>query len=236
MVPCPAHTKFIYVDSSYSSMKGHEEMEDVDVPEEKPFFSGPIKIIVGIFLILLLVMWLVPAYGVKHNPEPNYGPTLDELQVPQMSIPDISSSDIRDYVQVTPDIKRIADKIVTLSCPQTSKVCNAKAIFYFVRDNFNYVNDPLAFEYYKTPEESFASSVGDCDDSSVLGASLLNAVGLQTRFVFVPGHVYIQVKLPDAISAYKEDGNWINLDMTCQGCKFGEVHYNYVNAEKRYVG
>ncbi len=217
-------------------MKNHEEMEDVDVPEEKPFFSGPIKIIVGIFLILLMVMWLIPAYGVKQNPEPTYTPTLAELQIPEMSIPNVSSSDIRNYVRVTPEIKRIADQIVSVSCPQTSKVCNAKSLFYFVRDNFNYVNDPLAFEYYKTPQESFHSATGDCDDSSALVASLLNSVGLQTRFVFVPGHVYIQVKLRDAISAYKEDGDWINLDSTCKNCKFGEVHYKYQDVEKRYVG
>ena len=132
-------------------------------------------------------------------------------------------------------IKQIADQIVTLSCTETHPVCNAKAIFYFVQNNFNYLNDPLAFEYYKTPQESLQSNTGDCDDSSILTASLLQAVGFRTRFVFVPGHVFVQVRIPEAISSYKDEDNWINLDATCSGCKFGEIHYSYSKKEKRYL-
>ena len=204
--------------------------------EHVPWYKGPIKIIMGLFLILLLVMWLVPFYGIKQNPEPNYLPTLEELNIPDLEIPKTNSEKITSYVQVTPEIKQIADKIVTLSCEKTHKVCNAKAIFYFIQKNFNYLNDPLAFEYYKTPQESLKSDSGDCDDSSILLSSLLQSVGLQTRFVFVPGHVYVQVKLKEAISAYKDDENWINLDATCSNCEFGEIHYSYVDSKKSYLG
>ena len=153
-----------------------------------------------------------------------------------MVIPEVSSGKITAYVQVNQEIKQIADKIVTLSCQETHKVCNAKAMFYFVQKNFNYLNDPLAFEYYKTPQESLKSDSGDCDDSSILLSSLLQSIGLQTRFVFVPGHVYVQVKLPEAISAYKTEDNWINLDGTCRGCEFGEIHYSYADSKKSYSG
>ena len=214
--------------------ESHEE----EFVEHHPWYKGPLKIIVGLFLLLLIILWMIPFYGIKQNPEPTYIPTLEELNLPQLAIPDLpdnSANNIKTYVQVNSEIKQIADKIVSLSCEQTHKTCNAKAIFYFVQQNFNYLNDPLAFEYYKTPQESLRSNTGDCDDSSILTASLLQSIGFQTRFVFVPQHVYIQVRIPDAISSYKDEQDWINLDPTCQDCEFGEISYTYANSEKIYL-
>lgn len=213
-------------------MEHHHEEEQ---PEKDPWYKGPIKIILGLFLLLLIVLWLVPYYGVKQNPEPSYIPTIEELNIPELEIPKIASEKITAYIQITPEIKQVADKIVTLSCPQTHKICNAKAIFYFVRDNLKYVNDPLFMEYYKTPQEVLKSSSADCDDFSILTASLLQSIGFQTRFVFVPGHVYIQVKIREAKSSYKEEGDWINLDPTCNNCGFGEIHYKYAGSKKNYL-
>ena len=211
----------------HNTLEQHED-------DHEPWYKGPIKVIIGLFLILLLVMWLIPYYGIKQNPEPNYLPTLENLNVPEMTIPETNSEKITAYVQVNPEIKQIADKIVTLSCEETSKVCNSKAIFYFVQKNFNYLNDPLAFEYYKTPQESFNSNSGDCDDASILLSSLLQSIGLQTRFVFVPGHVFVQVKLKEAISRYKSEGDWVNLDATCSNCEFAELDYSYSGSKKSY--
>ena len=203
-------------------------------PDHEPWYKGPMKIIMGVFLLLLIVLWVFPHYGLKQNPEPQYTPTLEELQLNKLSIPEINSNNMNSYVQLTPEIKQIADKIVTLSCPQTHKVCNAKAIFYFIQKNFNYLNDPLAFEYYKTPQESLQSNSGDCDDASILLSSLLQSIGLQTRFVFVTRHVFVQVKIKEAVSSYKDQNDWINLDPTCNGCNFGEIHYSYSNSKKTY--
>lgn len=127
-----------------------EESDDEHFGYKEHWYKGPIRIIIGLFLILLLIMWLVPAYGIKQNPEPKNIPSLEELNVPEMEIPEVNSNKITSFIQTTSEIKQIADKIVTLSCTKTHRVCNAKAIFYFVYENFNYINDFLAFEYYKT--------------------------------------------------------------------------------------
>ena len=211
-----------------------QESQDMTA-EEEPWYKGPVKIILGIFLLLLVIMWLIPFYGIKQNPEPNYLPTIENLNIQKLTVPEINNPDIRSYVQTSQDIKQIADKIVTLSCKETHKVCNAKAIFYFVQSNFNYLNDPLAFEYFKTPQESFNAQAGDCDDASILLSSLLQSIGFYTRFVFVPQHVYVQVKMPDAKSSYKDDDGWISMDATCQSCKFGEISYTYSDSEKQYL-
>jgi hypothetical protein len=215
--------------------ESQESHEEEHFEGHDPWYKGPAKIIIGIFLLLLIVLWLVPFYGIKQNPEPNYLPTLENLNVPELIIPEVNGNDMRSYIQTTSDIKQIADKIVTLSCKETHKVCNAKAMFYFVQQNFNYLNDPLAFEYFKTPQESFNAQAGDCDDASIMLSSLLQSVGFYTRFVFVPGHVYVQVKIPEAKSSYKDDDGWISIDATCQSCKFGELSYTYSDAEKQYL-
>ncbi len=206
-------------------------MEEEHFEEEK---KGVWKIFLGLFLIFIIVLWAVPYYGVKQNPEPVMIPSIEEVGVPQMSIPVVSGG-ITSYVQTTSEIKKVADKIIALSCKETHRVCIAKAMFYFVQQNFKYVNDPLVYEYYKTPQEAFHSSVGDCDDSSILLSSLLQSVGFRTRFVFVPGHVYVQVYLPEATPRYKDAENWVDMDATCVGCGFGEVHYSYASKNKKYV-
>lgn len=222
--------------SSELRKEGHfEPYYDEDSYDSLNKFSkGPIKTILGIFLILMLLLMIVPFYGIKQNPEPNYLPTFDELSVAKMIVPNVSG-DMRNYIQVTPEIKRLADMIVTLSCNEPSKVCNAKAIYYFVQSNFNYVNDPLSFEYYKTPQESLLSRNGDCDDASILLSSLLQAIGFSTRFVFVPGHVFVEVELPEAPWGYKSEADWVSLDATCKECEFGDMHYSYSNKEKKFL-
>lgn len=212
-----------------------KEIEETEIIEKEPWYKGPLRYIVAVFLILLLVLWIVPHYGVKQNPEPINIPTLEDLNVKINDVPEVSSSDIRDYVRITSEIKQLADKIISLSCSENHRICNAKALFYFVQNNFDYVNDPLAFEYFKTPQESLTTHALDCDDYSILLSSLLQATGFQTRFVKVPGHVFIQAKIQEAISSYKTEKDWINMDPTCQGCQFGEIHYSYSKSNKVFL-
>lgn len=210
-------------------------MTEIEEMVEEKNYRGPIKIISGLFLVFLMLLWLIPHYGLKQNPEPEYIPSLQEINLKNLEIPKVSSNQIKDFIQVNTEIKQVADKIVSISCRETNRVCNAKAIFYFVQKNFNYLSDPLAFEYYKTPQESLHSSNGDCDDGSILLSSLLQSVGFRTRFVFVPEHVYVQVNIPEAISSYKDENDWISLDSTCIGCKFGEISSGFGKSEKIYL-
>ena len=214
-------------------------MEKNLIPEEEippePWYKGPIKIIMALFLILLLILWLIPHYAISRNPEPSTIPTLQEVSIPVITVPNISSTDIRAYIQLTPELKQLADQVVSRSCSETHRLCNAKALFYFVQKNFHYLNDPLAFEYYKTPQESLRSATGDCDDASILLASLLRAIGIETRFVLVPRHVFVQAKLPEAIFSDKDEQDWVTLDATCRDCGFGELHYQYASLSRRYL-
>jgi len=213
--------------------------EEQLVPE--PFWKGPLRMIGALFLIFLVVVWIIPSYVIKTNPEPQYIPTIAEVipsgngneTVPK---PISSSAEMRSLLHPQdPFIKRTADKIITLSGCQTDKVCQAKAFYYFVRDRFTYVEDPAAFEYIKSAQESLQSQGGDCDDASVLLANVLEAVGIETRFVFIPGHVFVQAWLPDAPRTIRAEQNWVNLDATCRYCKAGEVPYATEGKQKQYL-
>ena len=51
--------------------------------------------------------------------------------------------------------------------------------------------DATAIDYLQFPGQSLQFKAGDCDDLSILNASLLEALGVQTAFITVPGHIYI---------------------------------------------
>ncbi|MBS3106090.1 transglutaminase domain-containing protein [Candidatus Woesearchaeota archaeon] len=205
-------------------------LKNPGVPEkEEAWWKGPLGIILALFLLLLLVVWYVPGEAVKLDPEPKGIPKLSEVVPEGLTITqEARSLQPREYPSfVTPDstIKQIADKIVTRSC-DGNKVCHAKALYYFVRDNLQYVSDPAAYEYVKSARESLVAGGGDCDDAAVLLASLLESVGINTQFVFVPNHVYIRALLPEAAKRYKlEDSDYVSLDPTCRTCAFGELPY-----------
>ncbi len=86
-----------------------------------------------------------------------------------------------------------------------------KDLHRFVRDNIRYVRDIRGIETLQTPDKTLEFGQGDCDDKSVLLASLLEAIGHPTRFVAIAQtgeefvHVYPETKI---------GGTWISLETT----------------------
>lgn len=227
-----------------------EMQEEIDkiVEEKKSVIPKYIRWLLSIFIILLLLGWLIPSYYIKANPYPVYAPSLDEV----FSF-NVNESDIRnkytDFNQRSQfiglindgifEVKMVADRISSLACNygDNYQLCQAKAIYFFVRDELEYVQDPVGFNYIKSPLESLYSRGGDCDDAAVLLASLLGAIGIRTRLVFVPRHVYVEAYMPDAPLWYKSyrGQHWITLDATCKNCKFGENTLSNIKFDKQYL-
>jgi len=217
-----------------------KEIETKGHKEKKSSFVWLWSLILG-FLIILMV---VPYYGVKLDPEPKYIPQISEVIVVENTVVNtgerrnVNSRDqIRNFLEPNnPRVKNMADRILSLSgCPE-DRACYAKALFYFVRDRIGYVNDPPD-EYIKPFEEMVSVNLGDCDDKSLLLANLLQSVGIYTRFVFVPNHVYVTAYIPDSLKKYhdSEQYGWINLDPTCNYCGYGDIARSYVDTEKVFV-
>ncbi len=220
------------------SQEGIEEKE-----EEKQ--RSPLIMIGAVFLILLLLFWLIPVAKIRLDPEPEFEkiPTISSLDL-KLSLTSSTNTNhkinkLTDFAQFVnpndPLIRNIAVKISTEACKNKGKVCNAKALYYFVRDNLNYISDPKDFEYIETIRETLLTSGADCEGGVLLLASLQEAVGIDAQLVFIPKHVLIRIKLPEARKSYKLEDDWIYLDWTCKQCDFGEIPYQDIINEKRYL-
>jgi transglutaminase-like putative cysteine protease len=86
----------------------------------------------------------------------------------------------------------------------------AAAIYRFLKNHIRYTRDPIDVELLQDPVITLAWRTGDCDDISVLGASLAESIGLPTRFVLysrqggVPHHVLFEVRT---------DEGWLPIDV-----------------------
>ena len=212
--------------------KSMEEQHLEELSEEKPpWWHGPTKIVVALLLVGLMIGWYFPYYNIKYNPSPKNIPTWADLErfYGDAEIGDYERTNkIRDatsFIDPTnPTIKQIATFIASQSC-KGNPLCTSKALYYFVRDNLNYVSDPAAQEYIEPPVEILQTGGGDCESGSLLLANLHESVGLRTSLVLVPRHAIIRVFLPDAPKRFRH-GDWVYLDWTCSNCEYGELAPN----------
>ena len=121
----------------------------------------------------------------------------------------------------------------------------------------NYVVDPSsAFEdnvgtssidFLQFPYQTLMYRGGDCDDLSILVCSLFEAVGIDTAFITVPGHIYMAFNA--GISAdlarttfrntsefiFIDDEVWVPLEITLsdegfyKACRYGAREWNTAN-------
>lgn len=104
-----------------------------------------------------------------------------------------------------------------------------------------YVKDPatparsVSLDTVQFARETLLTRAGDCDDLSVLYASLLESVGVETAFLLVPGHVLLAVNAgvsPDATERVTMEGKrlvvhegkaWLPVETTALGKTFREA-------------
>lgn len=116
---------------------------------------------------------------------------------------------VRHY-RADPNIRARTITLLRLT-PEKDAPSEIRTIFEFVRDHVRYVQDVHETETLTTPDKTLQLLAGDCDDKSVLLATMLESVGYATRFVIagyntpnVFEHVYVEAMLPD--------GSFIALD------------------------
>jgi len=86
-------------------------------------------------------------------------------------------------------------------------------MFHWVKQHIRYVNDVRGVETLATPKATLEVAAGDCDDMSVLLASLLESIGHPTRFVALGfngdefSHVLTETRLGS-------NSQWLALDPT----------------------
>jgi hypothetical protein len=83
-----------------------------------------------------------------------------------------------------------------------------------------------AIDFLQFPAQTFAYGAGDCDDLTISYASTLEAIGIRTAFITIPGHIYAafntgipedQIRRsftqPDQVIAYEGDA-WVPVEVT----------------------
>lgn len=68
---------------------------------------------------------------------------------------------------------------------QKDKMREVKALWEYVKNEVRYVHDISDVETIQTPDKTLELMAGDCDDKSILLATLLESIGFKTRFVAV---------------------------------------------------
>ena len=105
-----------------------------------------------------------------------------------------------------------------------------------------------AVDYLQFPGQTLTYSAGDCDDLSILYCAMLEAIGIETAFVTVPGHIYIAFALKQdkkkALKAMensedliiRDDQVWIPLEITMVNTGFFEAWRTGAVEWKKYEG
>lgn len=111
--------------------------------------------------------------------------------------------------------------LLTQNLPQKDREEEIKALYRFVRDRIRYVRDIRGVETLHTADRVLENKQGDCDDKSILLASLLESLGFQTRFIAIgfspPKKLFGKLSssgyshvLPEVLLR----GEWVSLETT----------------------
>lgn len=107
---------------------------------------------------------------------------------------------------------------------------------------------PFAVDNIQYPAELLVSRTGDCDDSSVLYASMLENVGIRTALVDVPEHIYVMFDtgiyarereatgLDPALFVERDGSLWIPVETTALGAPFHQAWRKGADLYRRWEG
>lgn len=125
-----------------------------------------------------------------------------------------------------PQIKALANNIVH-SVPPHDDMAEAMAVYQWVLSNIRFTKDPINKETLFPPSELLRNRAGDCDDFTMLIATLLMAIGINARAITVSApsedtsqfsHIYPEAQI---------DGSWVPLDAARPDASFGTAPAMY---------
>jgi transglutaminase-like putative cysteine protease len=140
------------------------------------------------------------------------------------SIQDLVYKSIQD-----PEMRKLALQ-VTSSCPERDGDCEARAIYDYVKANVRYTGDiaPIKWpngevdgiDLYQSARRTVEFGAGDCDDASVLIATLLALNGITPRLRVMkedPGSDWSHIFPLAGLASKNAPTQWVALDATLPG-------------------
>lgn len=144
------------------------------------------------------------------------------------------TSDYRGYILHPYDDEYIDllvmefDRIAALN--NLTTIEEVEIITSFVQNLHYLTDDTTGFdEYPKFPVESLIDQGGDCEDTSILLSHLLDAMGINTALLTLPGHMAIGVEV-NATGAHWDVGNttYYYLETTVAGWEIGSIPIEHI--------
>ena len=123
---------------------------------------------------------------------------------------------LRDKYAQDISIRQAAEKIVAGLVADNDVSGQVDRVTQFVKNKVRYMRDPLAWEYVKTPDTMLkqindtGNTYGDCDDHVLLMNTLLNTLGIKTRFTAVV--INGSPTFNHVISSVLIGRDWVDID------------------------
>ena len=95
------------------------------------------------------------------------------------------------------------------------------AVYAWVRGRVKYWKDTAGVETIQAPHVKLALGIGDCDDLSVLVATLLQAAGVETKLLLI-GYTADYAEHV-CVCCYDDDSNMHVVDCSCAPCELQHV-------------
>ena len=115
---------------------------------------------------------------------------------------------------------------VTWNTPQFSdEIAKAQAVWSFVANpqNFRFVADMVGKETLRSARQMLQQRAGDCDDFTILIASLLGTIGIRTRARTIASHSDNPQEFSHIYPEAFCDGQWIAMDVARPDAAFGRA-------------
>jgi Transglutaminase-like superfamily len=119
-----------------------------------------------------------------------------------------------------PSIIRLATDIVR-SVPAHDEIGEANTIYQWVLSNIRFTKDPVTKEKLYPPAELLKIRAGDCDDITMLVATLAMAVGYPARVVTVSANGAAPEQFSHVYPEVEVQGQWIPMDAARPDSMFG---------------
>jgi hypothetical protein len=123
------------------------------------------------------------------------------------------------------------DKIAVLN--NITKDEELEVVISFVQNLHYLTDDTTGFdEYPKFPVESLVDEGGDCEDTSILLAHLLEAMDINTALLNLPGHMAIGVEVnASGVHWDVENHTYYYLETTVAGWEIGSIPIEHVGKQ-----
>ena len=140
---------------------------------------------------------------------------------------------IPDFIVVNSTVKEIESNLESLYLKNFGSTASGQAyaefILAFVQECFTYTYDQTLYgqsEYYAFPMETIYNGSGDCEDTSILCASLFVAADYDAGVFLIPGHAIAAVALDDySSSAHSVSSAYKSKVAVFSLTKNGETYY-----------